>query len=78
MRARRLPDGAEAISDQEYVDAWHNLANKIEGLFPGYKLYGYDPGMTFCSQETNAPLFEIDVHMANLLINTIEKNYTRK
>lgn len=41
-----LPNGEITTNEDEYVEAWHALGERIEVLFKGYRVYAYDPGVS--------------------------------
>jgi hypothetical protein len=72
----RMPTGVYVDSVKDYADAWHALGDKIESLFPGYKLSAYDPGLKLFRKEGGE--LNLSSSAACLLLETIEKNYTPK
>jgi hypothetical protein len=40
----RLPDGTVTDDRKAYHRAWDELIQFLEAIFPGYKVFGYDPG----------------------------------
>lgn len=45
-RLRRLPSGAYTADAEVYREAWRAEGEFVEDLFPGYEVYGYDPGIS--------------------------------
>lgn len=43
----RMPDGTVTTSAHQYGTAWRELGAIVEELFPGYVIYGFDPGIMF-------------------------------
>lgn len=53
----RLPSGEVTDSREEYHGAWDEMISFLEAMFPGYKVFGYDPGFMLSHPEVhNGPL----------------------
>jgi len=73
-RPRRKPDGSLTRDSEEYAKAWRDLGEIVEGLFPGYQVYGYDPGFVLRPTERNRyDSFSLPIGAVNALISTVEK-----
>lgn len=52
-KTRRKPDGTLTNDPHEYGKAWAKLGLLIEEMFPGYFVYGYDPGLSLRPVDKN-------------------------
>lgn len=41
----RKPDGSYTASNEEYIEAWDDLGQKVLSFFPDYYLGGFDPDL---------------------------------
>lgn len=49
----RMPDGTTTRDELAYVTAWREVGDRLEAMFPGYAVYGYDPGVLLRPMERN-------------------------
>lgn len=62
----RLPNGEITTNQDEYVDAWRSLGKRIEALFKGYQVYGYDPGISLYRQDEHNRRHSLNLSMDNI------------
>jgi hypothetical protein len=67
--SRLLPNGTTTTSTNKYCDEWHKLADAVLELFPGYKLFGFDPGFSF--HKNYKERFDLSTDQAQLLLDTV-------
>jgi hypothetical protein len=53
----RLPSGGVTDNREEYRGAWDGMISFLEAVFPGYRVFAYDPGFMLSHPEVrNGPL----------------------
>lgn len=67
----RLPDGKITADLDEYHDAWLSLGQQVEDLFPGYVMYGYNPGLSFTKDYGDS--LRLSVQAARTLIARVKQ-----
>lgn len=67
----RLPDGKLTADLDEYHDAWLSLGQQVEDLFPGYVMYGYNPGLSFTKDYGDS--LRLSVEAARTLIARVKQ-----
>ncbi len=53
MRTYRKPDGSHTKDAEEHAQAWSDFADEVQEMFPGYAVFGLDPGLSFRPTEPN-------------------------
>jgi hypothetical protein len=76
-----LPDGTTTTDSYEYSEAWASLANEVASLFPGYKVYAFNPGihLTPPADFTNwNGCIHLTVEQAQLLVAEVRRRIEDK
>lgn len=68
----RLPDGSYAESQEEYYAAWDEMVSFLESMFPGYKVFGYDPGFMLSHPDVRNGALSITGHAVKALMEGVE------
>ncbi len=64
FRLLSLPDGTTTEDSREYARAWKELGDFLEDMFPGYRVFGYDPGISLSHPEVHYKSMVISTHAA--------------
>jgi hypothetical protein len=67
----RLPNGTITTDEDTYVDTWKRLVAKVEEKFPGYKMFGFDPGISLaCVEARNQHSLCLSIHAIKALLGS--------
>lgn len=72
FRALRLPNGDTTEDFDAYAREWNGLIEFLELVFPGYKVFGYDPGFTLSHPDVKSGSLNINTHAAIALRDTVK------
>lgn len=70
----RLPDGSYAKSQEEYHAAWDEMISFLEAVFPGYKVFGYDPGFMLSHPDVRNGALSITGHAVEALMKGVKSH----
>ncbi len=72
IRRFRLPGGGLTASSKEYHDAWNKIMEPIAKA-TNSRVYGYDPGVTFMTNNRAEQDWELPTNIAIVLSEALTK-----